>query len=99
MTFGLKTELGLGLKTPSTFQRFINNILSDFIRVGDIVVYMDDMLVATTTLDHHLRVIKRFKVMVDNVLEMRLDKNKYFELRNDLYLGKETINCYSTCRK
>jgi len=60
--------------------------------VGDIVVYMDDMLVATATLDYHLRVIERlFRVMIDNVLEIRLDKCKflYTEIEYLGYLVKE----------
>ncbi|XP_018392678.1 PREDICTED: uncharacterized protein LOC108771809 [Cyphomyrmex costatus] len=65
MPFGLKTA-------SSTVQRFINQVLCDFIRAGDIVVYMDDVLVATTILEYHLQVLERlFRVMVDNVLEIR----------------------------
>lgn len=63
---------------PSVFQRFVNNVLRELIDSGDVVVYMDDILVATTTLEHHLKVLKKlFKIFVENKLELRLDKCKF----------------------
>ena len=49
MPFGLKT-------TPSKFQRFINQALSEVIRADEVVVYLDDIFIATETLDHHFHV-------------------------------------------
>ncbi|XP_025265055.1 uncharacterized protein LOC112638147 [Camponotus floridanus] len=71
MPFGLKVG-------PSRFQRFVNEALVELIRSGDIVVYMDDVLVATVTLEHHFKVLKQlFKCLVDNLLELRLDKCQF----------------------
>lgn len=39
MPFGLRTA-------PATFQRYINTILTEFTRAGDMAIYMDDILIA-----------------------------------------------------
>lgn len=71
MPFGLKTA-------PSRFQRLVNTVLKELIASGDVVVYMDDILVATETLEHHMIVLKRlFGLMVANKLELRMDKCKF----------------------
>lgn len=68
MPFGLKNA-------PARFQRFVNDILNDLIRSGDVVVYMDDFLVATETIEKHLEVLDRiFRLLVENKLELRLSK-------------------------
>lgn len=71
MPFGLKTA-------PSRFQRFVNSALKELVISGDVVVYMDDILVATLTVEHHLATLKKlFRIIVDNKLELRLDKCKF----------------------
>jgi len=71
MPFGLKVG-------PARFQRFVNEALADLIRTNDIVVYMDDVLVATTTLDLYFKVLTQlFKCLVDNLLELRIDKCRF----------------------
>ena len=73
MPFGLKTA-------PATFQRFMNSILEDEIKAGEVVVYMDDILIASETLDQHLTVLKRvFKLLVENKLELRIDKCSFLQ--------------------
>lgn len=52
MPFGLKVA-------PNVFQKFVNTALNELIESGDIVVYMDDILVATDTLEHHFTVFKK----------------------------------------
>lgn len=80
MPFGLKTA-------PTRFQRFVNEVLDDLIRTGDVLVYIDDFLIATETLKHHMDILKRvFKVLAENKLELRIDKCKF--LFNEIdYLG------------
>jgi len=64
MPFGLKTA-------PATFQRHVNEVMADLIRSGDVVVYMDDFLIATRTIERHLEVLKRlFRTLVENQLEL-----------------------------
>lgn len=52
MPFGLRTA-------PATFQRYINLVLIEFTRAGDIAIYMDDILVATETIERHLEILER----------------------------------------
>lgn len=82
------TKMPFGLKTaPSKFQRFVNKVLSELIRSGDIAVYLDDFLVATHTVEHHLQVLRRvFQLLVANKMELRIDKCKFLYEEID-YLG------------
>jgi len=80
MPFGLKSA-------PSRFQRFVNTALSELLRSGDVTVYMDDILISTMTLDEHFVALKKvFKKLVQNRLELKLEKCKFMftEIR---YLG------------
>lgn len=80
MPFGLKVG-------PSKFQRFVNEALSELIRSGDIVVYIDDILVATCTLELHIHVLKQlFRILVENLLELSIDKCKLLNTEID-FLG------------
>lgn len=80
MPFGLKTA-------PAKFQRFINAVLDELIRSGDVVVYLDDILIATTTIEKHFEVLEKlFALLVQNKLTLRLDKCKFLET-NIIYLG------------
>jgi len=76
MPFGLKNM-------PARFQRFVNEILHDLIRNGDIVAYMDDFLVATETLENHLEMLDHvFSLLVENKLELRLSNATYMKRSN-----------------
>jgi len=62
-------------------------VLSDLIKTGDVVAYLDDFLVATQTLEHHMTVLKRiFKLLTENRLEIRSDKCKFLFTEIE-YLG------------
>lgn len=80
MPFGLKIG-------PQLFQRFINEIFAEFIKEGIIAVYMNDILIASNTLDSHLATIKKiFQTLVKNKLELRLEKC-FFLCAEIEYLG------------
>ncbi|XP_015432072.1 PREDICTED: uncharacterized protein LOC107188311 [Dufourea novaeangliae] len=80
MPFGLRTE-------PATFQRYINLILTEFTRAGDMAIYMDDILIATQTIDHHLEILERvFKTISENLLELRIEKCYFLQTEVE-YLG------------
>ena len=80
MPFGLKVA-------PNVFQSYINQVLSKFIRNGDLVAFMDDFLVTTETLEYHVQILKEIlSVLVENCLELRLDKCKFLLTEVD-YLG------------
>ena len=73
MPFGLKVA-------PSRFQRYVNQILADLIRESKVVVYMDDILVSSVTLEEHFTILKEiFKKFVDNYLVLRIDKCKFLQ--------------------
>lgn len=68
MPFGLKNA-------PAVFQRFINNILKDFIIKREIVVYMDDILIASSSISEHEELLGRVLYRIaTNGLELQLNK-------------------------
>jgi len=69
------TVMFFGLtNSPVTFQAIMNNILRDLIDTGDVVVFMDDMLVETEDKKKH-----------DDIVEKILRRIK----ANNLYLKPE----------
>lgn len=80
MPFGLKNA-------PSVFQRYINSLFRHLIDSNKILLYMDDIMVATDNLEDHLSVLKDvFEVIRQNGLKLRLAKCKFFLQEVD-YLG------------
>lgn len=80
MPFGLKTA-------PLKFQRYVNDVLADLIKTGDIVAYMDDFLIATRTIEEHFEVLRKaFRLLVENKLELRIDKCEFLQTEIN-YLG------------
>lgn len=48
--------------------------MTKLIRTGNVVVYMDDILIATETIESHFNVLKEvFAVLVENKLELKLE--------------------------
>lgn len=80
MPFGLKIG-------PQLFQRFVNEVMSGLIKEGNVVVYMDDILVATETLESHIETLKKvFAALVSNKLELKLEKCAFLYTEVE-YLG------------
>lgn len=80
MPFGLKNA-------PSVFQRFISRILKPFTDSGLIVVYFDDIIIASVCIDEHIRlVIDVLRCLAQNGLEIRFSKCKFAYDRIE-YLG------------
>lgn len=68
MSFGL-TDV------PKVFQRFIHDIFSDLIQQDKILLYVDDILIATKNIDDQLDILKEvFKRASQFGLKFRLDK-------------------------
>lgn len=80
MPFGLTNA-------PRVFQRFTNNAFEDLIRKNKILLYLDDILIATASFDEHLSILKEvFQTAKRYQLQFRLDK--CFFLRTEItYLG------------
>lgn len=68
MPFGLKNA-------PAVFQKFINRILADFIAKKQVVVYMDDILIASTNMIDHINLLNDvLRCIAKNGLELQLNK-------------------------
>ena len=75
MPFGLKNA-------PATFQRLMNEILREFIN-KICVVYLDDILVFSTSLEEHLISLKRiFQTLSEHNLKIQADKCSFLEKGN-----------------
>lgn len=75
------TRMPFGLKVaPSRFQRYINQVLSELIRELKVVVYMDDVLVMSVTIEQHIETLRQlFRLLVANKLELRIDKCAFLQ--------------------
>lgn len=74
----LKMPFGL-TNAPSCFQRYINLTLSEFINSNEVQVYLDDVMIATETIDQNIEILKRvLKLFSDKDLNLRLDKCQFF---------------------
>lgn len=79
MPFGLKNA-------PATFQRLINYVLRDLIN-KICVVYLDDILIFSTSFQEHLcNIDKVFRKLREANLKIQINKCKFFA-RETLYLG------------
>jgi len=80
MFFGLTNS-------PATFQTMMNNIFIELIDDNVVIVYMDDILVFTETLEHHKEVIKKvLQILEENKLYLKAEKCE-FEKEKIEYLG------------
>ncbi|XP_071652503.1 uncharacterized protein [Temnothorax longispinosus] len=93
MPFGLKVG-------PPRFQRFIYEIFKELIDSGDVAIYLDDILIMSETLEHHLAILKRvFQLLVRNKLELRLDKCEFLATKIDyLGFGNKELEAFETIK-
>jgi len=85
MPFGLQNG-------PSVFQRFISNSLMDLVRNLKIVVHMDNIVVATRTVEENFEILVQ---LLERLAKFRLEINfkKSLFLRKVLdYLGYSVSN-------
>lgn len=79
MPFGLKNA-------PATFQRLMNEILRDHIN-RTCVVYLDDILIFSTTLQEHVRAITEiFTILEKHNLKIQTDKCNFMKKETE-FLG------------
>ncbi|GBP97604.1 Retrovirus-related Pol polyprotein from transposon 297 [Eumeta japonica] len=79
MPFGLKTA-------PATFQRLMNNVLGEFIN-KICLVYLDDIIIFSTSLQEHLESItKIFQRLKEVNLKIQLDKSEFMK-KETKFLG------------
>lgn len=79
MPFGLKNA-------PATFQRFMNEILRDYIN-KTCVVYLDDILIFSTSLQEHIKAIREiFDILERKNLKIQVDKCNFLKKETE-FLG------------
>jgi len=67
MSFG---KIGL-----QKFQRFITEVMTDLIRTGAVIIYMNDILIANESREVHIETLKVvLSLLVENKLELRPEK-------------------------
>lgn len=65
----------------------LTKFFSDMIREEKVIVYLDDIIIASNNASEHLIILKEiFKRLVENKLELRLDKCEFLQ-SNVKYLG------------
>lgn len=80
MFFGLTNS-------PATFQTMMNDLFRDLISRGVVIVYMDDILIFTESLEEHRRVTREvLQILRDNHLYLKAEKCA-FEQTEIEYLG------------
>src|SRR5216684_1890433 len=80
MFFGLTNS-------PATFQAMMNKVFKDLIDTGKVFIYMDDILIATATLEEHRRLINLvLEHLHNNDLFLKLEKCDFEQLEIE-YLG------------
>lgn len=82
------THMPFGLKNaPSVFQRYICRVLKPFIDQGKIVVYLDDILLATSTMDEHITLLSEvLRTIAEHNLILQSNKCQ-FAYQEMEYLG------------
>jgi hypothetical protein len=80
MFFGLTNS-------PATFQTMMNDLFRDLISRGVVIVYMDDILIFTNSLEEHRQVTREvLQILRNNQLYLKAEKCA-FERTQIEYLG------------
>ncbi len=82
------TVMFFGLtNSPATFQAMMNEIFRELITEGFVVVYLDDILIFTETMEEHAQITKRvLQILADNKLYLKPEKCQFHKTELD-YLG------------
>src|ERR1700749_3853067 len=80
MFFGLTNS-------PATFQTMMNNILRELVKEGHVVIYLDDILIFTDSLEQHRKIVRRvLEILQNHKLYLKPEKCE-FERTEIEYLG------------
>jgi hypothetical protein len=82
------TVMFFGLtNSPATFQAMMNELFRDLIHAGKVVVYLDDILIFTKTLEEHRKVTREvLRILRENKLYLKPEKCE-FERSSIEFLG------------
>lgn len=82
----LRMPFGLA-NAPRVFQRFVHTVFKSLIRKNKILIYLDDLPIATKDVDEHIETLSRvFEIAGRNQLKFRLDKCHFVQTEIK-YLG------------
>jgi len=71
----------------ATFQLMMDTLFCELIMSGKIIIYMDDILIFTRTMDEHKSIVKQvLQILADNKLLLHLKKCKFHQTKIE-YLG------------
>jgi hypothetical protein len=63
---------------PATFQTMMNTIFRDLIDKGVVIVYLDNILIFTDTLEEHRKIVKEvLHILKEHDLYLKPEKCKY----------------------
>jgi len=80
MFFGLTNS-------PATFQTMMNHLFRGLISKGKVVIYMDDILIFTATIEEHRQIVQEvLQILAQNKLYLKPEKCD-FEQTEIEYLG------------
>src|SRR3954465_10419702 len=72
---------------PATFQNMLNHLLSDLVDQGKVIVYIDDIMIFTVSLEEHCQIVQQvLQVLKDNQLFLKAEKGTFEALEVE-YLG------------
>jgi hypothetical protein len=96
MFFGLTNS-------PTTFQQVMNKILKELVTTGNILVYLDDIIIFTEDLNHHWQVLRTvLQKLHEHRLLLKLEKCQFKTLEME-YLGvmvmDRSVWMQSRCRE
>ena len=73
--------------SPATFQLMMDTLFRELIMSGKIVIYIDDILIFSQTMDEHRRIVKQvLQILADNKLLLHPKKCKFHQTKIE-YLG------------
>ncbi|XP_058827253.1 uncharacterized protein LOC131687215 [Topomyia yanbarensis] len=74
--------------SPAIFVNFITKVLERFIKDGRVIVFIDDMLIASETISEHFETLKEvLETLADNHLDLQFAKCQLLKTQIE-YLGK-----------
>jgi len=74
--------------SPATFQRVMNNLFASLLRTGCVIIYVDDILIFTPTLESHIPLVKQvLQTLLDNQLSLKPSKCDFHKDMVE-YLGR-----------
>ena len=80
MFFGLTNS-------PATFQAMMNELFTHLIQEGKVIIYLDDILIFTSTIQEHRQLVKQvLRILQENHLYLKPEKCDFKQTKID-YLG------------